>query len=205
MSLLRIIVLIRHGETEGESSVRFHGSSDVPLAEHGRAQMRATAARLPLDHYDVVVSSPLRRAWESASIVARGAPVRIETAFREIDFGRWEGLTAEEIRARDPILYEDWRSRAPGFEFPGGERRADFRARVAEGIARLQASGARTAIAVAHKGVMRAIAEWLTGLPLEGDLPLGEAVQVTRGADDRWFVGRRASSPLAACRIHLAP
>jgi broad specificity phosphatase PhoE len=194
---LRTIVLIRHGETEGSSSVRFHGSGDVPLSDEGRAQMREVASKLPIDHYDLVVASPLRRAWESARIVARHAPVRLESDLREIDFGRWEGLTAQEIGERDPILYADWRSRAGGFEFPGGEKRSEFRARVAAGLERLLDSGAHTALVVAHKGVMRTIAELLTGQRLEADLPVGGHVQLSCGADDRWIVGPRPSNPLA--------
>ena len=123
MRRMRRLVLVRHGETEGESSVRFHGCSDVDIDAQGREQMRRAAKqirRIPA----LVVASPLRRAWRSAEIVARGAPVRLEPDFREIDFGRWEGLTLEEIRQRDPILFEDWQKRAPGFEYPGGEPRA---------------------------------------------------------------------------------
>ena len=78
----------------------------------------------------MVVASPLGRAWKAATIVAPGLPVRLEPGFREIDFGRWEGLTREEIEARDPVLYRDWQAGTPGFEFPGGERRASFRTRI---------------------------------------------------------------------------
>lgn len=197
MSRLRTIVLIRHGETEGNSRVRFHGRSDVPLSQEGREQMRAAARRLPIDHYDRVVASPLRRSWESARIAARGAPVGLESDFREIDFGRWEGLTAEEIRARDPILYRDWRSGAETFELPGGEKRADFRERVLRGLERLRAGDAHTALVVVHKGVIRVLVEHLTGEPFDADIPLGGSVQLSRGNDDRWRVGRHASSPLA--------
>jgi broad specificity phosphatase PhoE len=144
----------------------------------------------------VVVASPLRRSWEAARIVAGGAPVRLEPGFREIHFGRWEGLTAAEIEAADPVLYRDWRARAPGFEFPSGEPRAGFRKRVLEGLSRIEQSGAANALVVVHKGVIRTIAEHLLGSPLEDGAPgLGEAVSVTRGADGAWFRGRRASDP----------
>ena len=105
MTKLRRIVLIRHGETDGESSVRFHGSGDVDLSREGRAQMRAARARLQGEVLDTVVASPLRRAWRSAWILAGGRPVRLEPDFREIHFGRWEGMTAQEIEASDPARY----------------------------------------------------------------------------------------------------
>ena len=65
-----------------------------------------------------------------ASIVAGGAPVRLDHRFNEIDFGRWEGLTKEEIEASDPMPYADWQAKAEDFEFPGGEARSAFSARV---------------------------------------------------------------------------
>ena len=198
MSRLRRIVMVRHGETDGNSSVRFHGAADVDLSAQGREQMRAVAARLQGEIVDLVVASPLRRAWRSAWIVARGRPVRLESDFREIHFGRWEGMSAEEIRASDPVLYEDWQTGKPGFEYPGGEPRAEFRARVQRGLERLLASPARGALVVAHKGVIRAIVEELTGAPLDRERPdLGELLGVSRQPDGSWFLGRRSSNPPA--------
>ncbi len=108
MSQLRRLVLIRHGETVGDSSVRFHGSNDVELSAEGRALMREVARGLRGEVFDLVLASHLRRSWEAASIVVGGAPVRLAHAFREIDFGRWEGVTKPELEASDPLLYKDW-------------------------------------------------------------------------------------------------
>ena len=197
MSRLRHVVLVRHGETDGESSTRFHGSGDVDLSAEGEAQMKEVAARFGQQHFDLVVASPLRRSWRAAQIVGRGAPVRIESDFREIDFGRWEGLTREEIQATDPVLYEDWQAKAPGFEFPNGEARADFRARVEAGLERLRQSGAGSALVVVHKGVVRAIHEALTGEALpDGEPDLGGVVELHRQGD-AWRRGRPSSNPPA--------
>lgn len=196
MGLLRRIVLVRHGETVGESSTRFHGSSDVELSDEGRAQMRRVAGRLGEEPFDLVMASPLRRSWRGATLAGRGAPVRLESDLREIHFGRWEGLTKEEIRARDPVLYEDWQSDAEGFEFPGGERRSDFHARVRAAAGRLLEAPARSALVVAHKGVIRVLAAELAGEKLEGGEPaLGEVIELTRKPDGTWFRGRRSSNP----------
>jgi broad specificity phosphatase PhoE len=195
---LRRIVLVRHGETEGESSVRFHGSRDVELAAEGRTHMQAVAHELGGETFDLVAASPLRRSWRSAWIASRGAAVSLLPEFREVDFGRWEGMTREEIQASDPILYEDWQKADEGFEYPGGEARADFRARVLAGLEKLQNGGGRSALVVVHKGVIRVIAESLTGETLDRDTPaLGGIVQLTRGVDGSWFVGRRSSNPPA--------
>ena len=195
MSRLRRITLVRHAETDGNSSTRFHGSNDVDLSPEGEAHMREVGWRFGHERFDLVVASPLRRSWRAARLVGRGAPVRIEADFREIDFGRWEGLTREEIQASDPVLYEDWQARAPGFEFPNGEPRAAFRERVARGLERLLASGAGSALVVVHKGVVRAIYEQLTGEPLSGDeVPLGAVIELARQGSG-WVRGRPGSNP----------
>jgi broad specificity phosphatase PhoE len=196
MATLRRIVLVRHGETVGDSSLRFHGSSDVDLSEQGRAEMRRVAGRLGREPFDLVVASPLRRSWHSAQLAGRGAPVRLETSFREIHFGRWEGLTQEEIRARDPIVYQDWQSGADSFEFPGGESRSEFRGRVRAGMERLLGEPARSALLVLHKGVIRVLAEELAGEKLGDDeLTVGSVIELTRKPDGTWYRGRRSSNP----------
>jgi len=179
--------MLRHGETVGNSSQRFHGSADVPLSDGGRAQMRAAARALSKAVFDLVVASPLRRSWEAARIVAGATPVRLEEGLREIDFGRWEGLTDAEIATRDPVLHREWRERAPGFEYPGGELRAEFRGRVMRAFERIEGSGAEGALVVVHKGVIRAIAERLLAKPLPDGVPdLACAVHLSRDASDAW-------------------
>jgi broad specificity phosphatase PhoE len=196
MSKLRRLVMVRHGETEGNSSVRFYGSSDVPLSDEGRAQLRQLAGTLRTEVFDLVVASPLRRSWEGASIVSGAAPIRLVDEFREIHFGRWEGLTAGEIEEAEPVLYRDWQAKTAGFEFPGGESRAAFRERVLRGLDLVLESGAAAALLVVHKGVIRTIAEELLGQPLaHGEPELASAVSIGRGADGAWFRGRRSSLP----------
>lgn len=193
---MRRLVLLRHGETTGDSAVRYHGSSDLPLSPEGRQQMQVAAAALKKQPFDLIASSPLRRAWQSAWVVAGGRPVRLVEELREIHFGRWEGLTREEIQARDPVLYEDWQGGAPGFEYPGGESRADFLARVGAGLRGLAAGGANSVLLVTHRGVIRAIVELLTGEKPGPDEPaLGNKIELTANPDGSWFRGRRSSNP----------
>lgn len=187
-SPLNRIVLVRHGETVGESSIRYYGATDVELSGLGREQVRAARLALPGDGFGRVLTSPLWRAWESARIVFPNRPVQLLPELREIDFGDWEGLTAEEIRARDPIRYEDWQEGRPGFEFPGGERRADFQGRVDRAVDEMLACGLSSLLVVVHKGVIRAIARRL----LETELPAGApdlagVVQLRRRASGAWW------------------
>jgi broad specificity phosphatase PhoE len=193
---LRRLVLVRHGESEGNSRIRLIGSGDPPLSGEGRAHMLAARAALTGQVIDAVVASPARRSWQSAQALTGGTHVRLEADFREIHFGRWEGRRVDEIRSADPVLYEKWREGGPEFEYPGGELRADFRARVERGLERLMRSGATSALLVGHKGVIRHLVAKLTGAALEDrDRPaLGEALILTR-VGDHWELGGRSSNP----------
>jgi broad specificity phosphatase PhoE len=142
--LIQTIALVRHGETVGNSSVRYFGRTDLDLSELGRVQMRAARrwlrSRFGAVRFAPVIASPLRRAMEGATIIAGrdGSIVEIEE-FVEVDFGRFEGLTAEEIETRYPAEFERWnRDRLdPAFSYPGGEIRRDFTDRVERGIQRM--------------------------------------------------------------------
>ncbi len=196
MSQLRRLVMIRHGETDGESSIRFHGVADVPLSDRGRAHMRDASRKLRQEVFDLVVASTLQRSWEGAQIVAGGAPVRLETNFREVDFGRWEGLTAQEIEESDPVLYKEWQEKKSVFDFPGGEIRAAYRARVLRGLDRIEKSGAACSLLVVHKGTIRTIVQHLLGKPLpDGEPPLAGIVALSRDAAGDWYLGRHGSNP----------
>lgn len=196
MSGLRRLILLRHGESVGKSSLRLIGSGDPELSAEGRAQIQAAGARLRGEVVDLVVASPLRRAWQSAWLVAGGVPVLLEPSFRETHFGRWEGLTQQEIEAADPVGFRDWTAGADGFEFPGGEPRANFRMRVHTGLRRLLATPARSALLVTHKGVVRRIVEELASEQLEREQPgLGEVLFLTRQPEGRWILGKRSSNP----------
>ena len=185
---IRRLFLIRHGETEGESRIRYHGKADVPLSTEGRLQMQVVAARMRGQAVDVWAASTLQRSWMSARIASDGAAVRLDADFCEVDFGRWEGRTADEIKARDPEAFEQWQNGNGAFDYPEGETSAAFGARVAAARDRLLADRGRTAAAVLHKGVIRAIVRGLTGEELERTEPElgGQVVLVKR--DSGWVV-----------------
>jgi broad specificity phosphatase PhoE len=190
------LILVRHGETEGQSSVRYYGVTDVPLSALGRAQAHAARARIPGETFEAVWASTLSRAWESARLIAPRHPVRIESDFREIDFGRWEGLTREEIELADPDLHAEWQRKEPGFEFPGGESRSLFRDRVACGLRSLRGSGVQSALVVAHKGVLRTLLELVCHQTLAPEMPeLGDVIHVSKNGSGIWSTGRIGSDP----------
>lgn len=181
------MVLLRHGETVGRSSIRYYGATDVMLSGLGRDQAAAAAEVLGAQAFDLVVASPLQRSWRSALIVAPGTRIRLEPGFREIDFGRWEGLTREEIEIVDPTLYREWQQRGVSFDFPDGDRREVFRGRVIAGLTGLLALPVSSMLVVAHKGIVRTIVERLTGAPLAPELPeLGGLYELTRTEEPIW-------------------
>ncbi len=166
------LVLARHGETTGESSVRYFGATDVLLSDAGRAQARALAERLVAERPDRVLTSRLRRARETGEIVAArlGLTAVADGGFDEVDFGAWEGLTREEIAAKDPDLFRRWVERDPLFAYPGGGTVvASFRERVAAAVGRvLEGEEGRTVVVVTHAGVVRAALGALFGFPGAG-------------------------------------
>jgi broad specificity phosphatase PhoE len=194
---LRKLILIRHGETDGQSSVRYYGATDVDLSAEGRAQMRHVAGALRHQAIELWVASSLQRSWRGAQLASGGrAQVKLESGLREIHFGAWEGKTAEEIKASDPVRFEDWQSGKDAFEYPNGELRETFRARVAEALVRINATGARTAACVLHKGVIREIVRALTGATLDRARPaLGEIIEVVKTPAGEWVLGARSSDP----------
>ena len=192
------LILVRHGETAGQSSIRYYGVTDVPLSELGREQIRAAKRKIPGETYDVVWASTLCRSWEAARIIAPDAPIRLDFDLREIDFGDWEGLTREEIEEVDPEGYAEWQANDADFHFPGGESRADFRKRIERGYHRLLATGASSALIVVHKGVVRTLLELATGFTLAPEHPdLGAVVHASRNASGAWTTGRIGSD--ASC------
>ncbi len=145
------IFVVRHCEPELTGVLL--GQCDPPLTAAGRAQ---AASMLPGVELSIVYTSPLRRALETARILACGAPVEIDVKviddLREITYGAWDGHTWAEIAAADPDLarrkLHDWRGVTP----PGGEPWEDFVARVKRAFDAIR-KGPRPAAIVAHAGV----------------------------------------------------
>jgi broad specificity phosphatase PhoE len=151
------ILLARHGETDWNRENRFQGHADPPLNETGRAQAAELAAALVNEPLAAVYSSPLRRAFETAQIVA--APHGLEPvpvgALREVDVGSWQGLTRAEIEERFPEQFARWLDYEQGWE--DGESYDEMGQRVLAALLELAATheGERI-LAVSHGGPVRA-------------------------------------------------
>ncbi len=197
-----LIYLLRHGAVVGAETRRFIGHLDVPLSDLGERQCRAQAARLGGVKLAAVFSSDLARSRRSAQIV--GAPHGLTPvelpALREMAMGRWDGLTAAEIWAREPEAFADWMARVGEFPFPEGESVPDLVARAVPAFEALVAAHAGQAIAVvAHGGTNRALLCHAFGLPLGRLLAFGQdygALTVLQAGPRGWALHRLNERPM---------
>ncbi len=146
-------LLLRHGETALSAERRFAGRGDIPLTEEGLRQAAAAAERLAArGGIDVIVTSPLQRARQTAEAVARatGTPLQADDGLAEVDFGKWEGLTFAEAAERWPDELSAWRGNVDAAP-PGGESFAAAILRVNAALDRLLAEHPfRTLLLVSH-------------------------------------------------------
>lgn len=168
------ILLIRHGETAWNAERRLQGHLDIPLNPEGERQARLLAAALASAPLDVLVSSDLMRARQTAQAIAdlRGMPLHIEPGLRERCYGGFEGLLYAEIEARYPREFAAWQARDVDAELPPGAHRGEtFRAFFARATGPILALGAahpgKTIALVAHGGVLECAYRLARGLPLE--------------------------------------
>ena len=128
----RTLIIARHGQTNWNIEKRFQGRLDVPLNATGRHQADSLRNHLTLDTFDTVCSSPLKRAAETAQIIAGKSPIAFDGKLAEIHHGCWQGKTKEEIAARWPDQWERWQDEPQRFAPSGGETAAHVRVRVEE-------------------------------------------------------------------------
>ena len=160
------ILLIRHGEAKGTPRGVLLGRTDRPLSERGRVQSKRLRGILPRGSAVRFVSSPLARARQTAEMATQGCgiAIEIEPDLREVDFGRWEGLTFEQIKERDAAAVDRWSISDPGFTFPEGESLEHFYGRVVRVGDRLAAAEEEIVVAFAHGGVIRTLLCHFLGL-----------------------------------------
>jgi probable phosphoglycerate mutase len=160
-----VILLARHGETDWNSERRWQGHADRPLNDVGREQARELAESLADRTIDVVYSSDLLRAHETALIVADrlGLPVDVDPGLREVDVGDWSGRVHSEIEGLDPDGYRRWREGGKGWA--GGESYEEMGERVVAAVLRLAARHPGEAVLiVTHGGSIRACRATAAGL-----------------------------------------
>ncbi|MGD8455133.1 MAG: alpha-ribazole phosphatase [Anaerolineales bacterium] len=126
------LLLVRHGESDHNREHRFQGQSNLGLNKHGVAQAQALRDRLAEVGFTTILCSDLQRAEQTAEVIAEQHEVEVipDPVLREMDFGKWEGLTYVEIEEKYPRELADWREDIANHPPLGGETLDDFTDRV---------------------------------------------------------------------------
>ncbi|HMH13729.1 MAG TPA: histidine phosphatase family protein [Edaphobacter sp.] len=159
------VLFIRHAETDMAGT--FCGHSNPPINARGRQQIQTLMNALDGEEIECIFTSDLERAAYTASTLADafGIPCIKKPDLREINFGRWEGLTWQQIQELDEAYTRRWTETYPNLPALGGESFAEFQTRViAEVTEILNSSDLRKVAVVTHAGVMRVVLQAMCGL-----------------------------------------
>lgn len=164
-----LLVLVRHGETEWNRENRVQGTSDTPLSDNGIRQAERLASSMAGEEIDLIVTSPLRRAAETASIINRGlnAPLRTDEDLRELDQGIFEGMGYTELMRDHGDFLRRWAADPASVVMPGGESLAVLQERAWKAVLRITGSVER-ALIVSHNFTITVILCRALGVPLSG-------------------------------------
>ena len=166
---MALLYLVRHGETTWNREGRFQGQADAPLSDRGHEQAAKVAVRLHGADIDLVVSSDLSRARDTAACIAdrAGAPLVLEPAFRELSFGAWQGYTRREIEERFGDAFVRYLADPDNAWPEGGESFLDAIERVRAAAERLVSGRTEERMAwVMHGGSIRALLCSYLGWPV---------------------------------------
>ncbi|MBQ2679368.1 MAG: histidine phosphatase family protein [Firmicutes bacterium] len=172
--MIKRLFLVRHGQTPWNAEKRYQGITDIPLSEEGRNQARLLADEFEKTHIDVIYSSPLQRAYDTAKEIAsrKGIDIIVEDSFIEIDYGEWEGKTIPELTA----LYGDYHIETlkhPGddrYKFPGEGSFRNVLKRITPALDRIMnepENEGKSVMIVAHGGILKLMTLYLLGLDVD--------------------------------------
>jgi len=170
------LCIVRHGETAWNAEHRVQGQLDVPLNAVGQAQALAAAKVLSREKFDVIYSSDLSRARQTAAPTAEllSMEVAIDPALRERHYGIFERLTYAEVKEKFPEDYARFHAREPDYDFRTGESLKDFSARSIAVISKIADSNKdRNVLVFTHGGVLDYLYRFITGLSLSAERDFG--------------------------------
>jgi len=193
-----IVSFLRHGSTAWNEQGRMQGRRDIPLSARGRDEVRAW--RVPAEPAAPVqwVSSPLRRAVETAQLLS-GAKPWCESALIEMDWGEWEGFRLDELRARSGAEFARMETLGLDFRPPGGESPRDVLHRVQRWLACAAVCG-EPVVAVSHNGVLRAVLAAATGW----DMTCKPPIRLQPDSLHRFAVAHDGTISIGECNVPLA-
>lgn len=149
------LILIRHGESKLNTENKFFGHLNPSLTSKGTNDLYMLKNNIP--NYDVIYSSPLNRAVETAKIINnKNLPINFEARLKEINFGIFEGLDYQEISYSYPLEVQNWISLRTNYRFINGESLVDLSNRVKSFIDEIKTID-KTFLIVTHSGVINVI------------------------------------------------
>ena len=160
------IFLVRHGETAWNINQVFRGRIDVALNETGLKQAELLARYLDGLKLDAIYSSPLKRALQTAEAIAKRSKLKvvIEAGITDLDFGKWQGLSHQEVSDTYRDLYSEWMTHPERVRMPDGESLTEVRERAAAVVNDLTAKQLDRAVLVSHRVVNKVLSCALLGL-----------------------------------------
>lgn len=167
---MSLIYLVRHGETSWNRKEVFRGRKDIALSERGKKEAEAIAGALLKEEIDFIISSPLKRARETATPLARIKKLKliVDEGLIDMDFGLWEGLTLQEVKARYPALYALWKNHPERVKFPEGESLKTVQKRAMSALERVTKTRKNNnGVVVTHRVVAKVILLSVLGAGLE--------------------------------------
>jgi broad specificity phosphatase PhoE len=172
------IFLIRHGETTGDLEDRYGGNYDDHLTLRGKEQLAETASKLKGKDIQIIFSSNLIRAKESAQIIQKelGCDLQVVEGIEERNYGVLAGLTKAEALERYPEAVEAHKN--PENTDPEGESLVDFQNRAFEAFKNLFSKDYATVAIVSHGGPLKQVLKYFN-MPLPPKIGDGEIIEVT--------------------------
>lgn len=166
---MSVVFLARHGQTPWHAENRYTGTSDIPLTATGHEQAERLAAWAAGREIARVLTSPLRRAVDTAAPAARALGVGVDTdeRIREVDFGAGEGLTRPEMAEAFGDELAAFLAAPAHHPLPGGERGVDAVARAWPALRELGAPDAPVTLLVGHSTLLRLLLCRMLGIPLD--------------------------------------
>ena len=160
------LVLVRHGQTLWNMDKIYRGRSDVGLDDVGIKQAELLGKYFSNHGLEAIFSSPLKRALDTANIIARyqRIDVQIDENLVDFNYGEWQCLPEREVKRLYPALLNEWHNNPHKVRMPGGESLEDVRKRVIEVINDILANYQGSVVLVSHRVVNKVLICSLLGL-----------------------------------------
>ena len=164
-SMQTTIYLVRHGQTNWNLSKRFQGQRKVPINKVGKEQAKLLAKELKGTSFDVVYSSPILRAMQTARVLASKHTIITCKDLRELDRPKHEGLFSHQIKKLIPDIEAQWACDGIDWRSPlGGETLREYQTRSVKAFKDIiEKNNGKRILVVTHGGPLKAIVNWIHG------------------------------------------